>query len=192
MNPTDSKPVTWNQVRLDSVAPTPWHNGGGVTRELLAWPQAADWRVRISVAEITQDGPFSPFDGVQRWFAVLAGAGVRLQIGDMTHALTATSPPFGFDGALAPQCELVAGPTLDFNLMLKGCAGRMERVHGTLDHGGRATELVAVYTGGADAVAWVGTERTPLGPQTLAWLVLEADARLRLESPDALWMEVEV
>jgi environmental stress-induced protein Ves len=37
--------------------------------------------LRISVAEITRDGPFSAFAGVQRWFAVLEGAGVMLRAG---------------------------------------------------------------------------------------------------------------
>jgi environmental stress-induced protein Ves len=59
-----------------------WRNGGGSTRELLAWPEAGAWQLRISVAEITRDGPFSAFAGVQRWFAVLRGDGVRLRLGE--------------------------------------------------------------------------------------------------------------
>jgi environmental stress-induced protein Ves len=146
----------------------------------------------MSVAEITRDGPFSQFDDVQRWFAVLAGAGVRLQLGDITHALTASSPPFGFEGASAPNCELVAGPTEDFNLMLKkGCVGHMERVSGELVSEGQAGDLIAVYTGEAAAAAWVGPARTGLTARTLAWRILAADAVLRLESPNALWMEIE-
>ena len=39
-------------VRVDDVAPVPWRNGGGLTRELLAWPAAQDWAIRISVADI--------------------------------------------------------------------------------------------------------------------------------------------
>ena len=35
-----------------SVAPQAWRNGGGQTRELIAWPAGADWRVRISRADI--------------------------------------------------------------------------------------------------------------------------------------------
>jgi len=192
MNKDTNTGAVWNQVRLDAVAATPWRNGGGTTRELLAWPAAADWRVRMSVAAIAQDGPFSQFDDVKRWFAVLAGAGVRLQIGEVVHALTASSPPFGFDGASAPNCELVAGPTEDFNLMLKkGCVGHMERVSGELVSEGRAGDLIAIYTGEADAVAWVGPDRTELAARTLAWQVLPAAAALRLESPNALWMEIE-
>ena len=32
-----------------------------------------DWTLRISVADIDADGPFSPFPGITRWFAVLDG-----------------------------------------------------------------------------------------------------------------------
>lgn len=107
-------------VRAADVAPAPWRNGGGRTRELFAWPAGADWTLRISLAEIDADGPFSAFPGVQRWFAVLSGAGVDLHFADRTCRLDAASAPFAFDGAAAPGCSLVAGPTRDLNLMLRG------------------------------------------------------------------------
>lgn len=50
--------MSWNVIHLDQGTAAPWRNGGGATRELLAWPYAEDWRVRISVALIagaTQD-----------------------------------------------------------------------------------------------------------------------------------------
>ena len=34
--------------------------------------------LRISVADIEAHGPFSNFEGVDRWFGVLQGEGVRL------------------------------------------------------------------------------------------------------------------
>jgi hypothetical protein len=52
------------------------------------------WIVRVSVADITTDGPFSAYPGVERWFAVLDGGGVelndangavRLRAGDAIH-----------------------------------------------------------------------------------------------------------
>ncbi|MDO8252256.1 MAG: HutD family protein, partial [Rhodoferax sp.] len=79
--------MNWRLVQLADAVPRPWRNGGGVTRELLAWPQADDWIWRMSVAEVAHSGPFSRFEGVQRWFAVLGGAGVRLSVGGETHAL---------------------------------------------------------------------------------------------------------
>ena len=57
-------------IAAASVAATPWRNGGGRTRELLVWPSAQDWRLRLSLADIEHDGPFSAFPRITRWFAV--------------------------------------------------------------------------------------------------------------------------
>ena len=111
--------MTWHVIYLADVAPRPWKNGGGTTRELVAWPDAAHWVWRMSVAEVAQSGPFSRFDGVQRWFAVLGGAGVALTHNGHRHALTVRSPPFCFDGGAPTGCELMEGPTQDFNLMTR-------------------------------------------------------------------------
>jgi hypothetical protein len=61
---------------------------------------------------------------VQRWFAVLAGAGVALQLDEGWVLVTPESPPLQFDGAAAPGCSLLAGATLDLNLMLRQDAGQ--------------------------------------------------------------------
>lgn len=115
-------------VQLADVAATPWKNGGGLTRDLLHWPagRADAWQVRISVAEVAQSGPFSAYPGVARWFCVLQGAGVVLRFNEGEHRLTPDNPPLHFDGALAPHCKLVGGPTLDLNLMAHQAAGRAE------------------------------------------------------------------
>jgi uncharacterized protein len=113
-------------VRTADVVPQPWRNGGGRTRELLAWPAAsADWRVRVSVAEIEADGPFSMFPGARRWFAVLKGAGVELTIDGAPRRATRNDAPISFDGAAPTACRLLDGPTLDLNLMLRNAPGRM-------------------------------------------------------------------
>lgn len=117
-------------VHLADIAPTSWKNGGGLTRDLLCWPDAARWQLRVSVAEVARSGPFSAYPGVNRWFAVLQGEGVLLQFdasgGDEGLRLTPDSPALAFDGALAPGCTLMAGPTLDLNLMHRQGAGRAE------------------------------------------------------------------
>jgi uncharacterized protein len=116
-------------VRASDVTPQPWRNGGGRTRELFAWPAGSDWKLRISLADIDADGPFSAFAGVQRWFAVVSGAGVVLALptqGD--RRLTIADEPLAFDGAAAPDCHLIDGSTRDLNLMLRGgLEGRMQR-----------------------------------------------------------------
>ena len=88
-------------VRADSVAPQAWRNGGGQTRELLAWPAGGDWKLRISRADIDADGPFSAFPQVQRWFTVLRGAGVVLKFADFERTLKIGDAPLHFDGAAA-------------------------------------------------------------------------------------------
>ncbi len=72
-------------VRTADIAARPWRNGGGTTRELLARPTDDAWRVRVSVADVVADGPFSSFADVSRWFAVIDGAGGWLTA-DIAHA----------------------------------------------------------------------------------------------------------
>lgn len=116
----------WTIRPLADAAPQHWRNGGGTTRELLAWPDPAAWLLRVSVAEITQPGPFSAFPGIDRWFAVLEGDGVVLA----GERLRADGRVIRFDGADAPDCTLPGGPTRDLNLMIRRdrAAGRLLRL----------------------------------------------------------------
>src|SRR5215203_2096219 len=115
-------------VRTAEVASQPWRNGGGLTRPLLVRPRGDRWQVRVSIADVSANGPFSRFPGVQRWFAVLDGAGVVLTIGSTEHRLDTASDAFSFRGDVAVRCRLVDGPTRDLNLMLNGVPGSMRRV----------------------------------------------------------------
>ncbi|MGY3265323.1 HutD/Ves family protein [Lysobacter sp. HA35] len=99
---------------------TRWRNGTGWTREIHAEPgiDGADWDWRLSIAEITADGPFSTLPGVDRELVLLAGEGVRLRFDD--GVVADVLPPYGrhrFAGEVAVHGELVDGPTHDFNLM---------------------------------------------------------------------------
>ncbi|OQR89517.1 hypothetical protein THRCLA_09711 [Thraustotheca clavata] len=113
--------VEWQRATLDEIEPMPWKNGGGQTRQLVAWPQdTEEWTVRVSIADVEQDGPFSSFDGIRRWFTVLAGDGVRLYdemdicVGDKLYE---------FDGGLAPSCTLLGEKVQDFNVMYRESDG---------------------------------------------------------------------
>lgn len=121
----------------DSIPPTPWRNGGGQTRELFAEPTGPDWTLRVSLADIEQDGPFSPFPGVQRHFAVLQGSGVELMLAGQALRLTPASEALTFDGAAAPGCRLLGGATRDLNLMLRGRPGELQRAQGDVVWQGR-------------------------------------------------------
>jgi environmental stress-induced protein Ves len=112
-----------NRVALADCPFVPWRNGGGRTRELLAWPAGAHWQLRVSVAEIEADGPFSVFAGIERCFAVLDGAGVVLTLPQGDVQLRAGDGAVCFAGEAAPACRLIAGPTRDLNLMVRRGAG---------------------------------------------------------------------
>ena len=186
----------WQQIRLADTTATLWKNGGGTTRELLAWPTPQDWTLRLSVAQVDADGPFSRFDGITRWFAVLSGAGVRLHMADMgqTHSLDAFSSPLAFDGALAVGCTLIDGPTQDFNLMARSARHpqtRMQRVKGQARWHVKTPNLLAVWANTAPATLYLDDHAAvSLKPGTLAWAALEAAQALAMQSDDALLMEV--
>ena len=171
-------------VEADRIPPQPWRNGGGATRELFVWPPQGDWRLRISLADIERDGPFSAFLGVQRHFAVLEGAGVELQFDGRWQRQTRDAPPLAFDGAQAPDCRLIDGATRDLNLMCRG-------LHGTLLSAAagsappRDGPRRALFCGGA-ATLRLGTETLSLSPRSLL-LDLPADAEL-LDGDPAFWI----
>ena len=157
---------------LAGAAPQAWRNGGGVTRELLTWPAAAgdDWALRVSVAQIAREGPFSAFPGVDRWFAVVDGAGVALQFGTRTYRLTPDSAPLCFDGGAAPGCELLNGATLDINLMVRRGAGQADMQRALPENLWRSADAWrALYTSGPARLQIEGRPVADLAAAALVW-----------------------
>jgi hypothetical protein len=184
--------MNWQQVSLFGVPATPWRNGGGVTRELLAWPSAQDWRVRISVADIARDGPFSAFPGVERWFAVIEGTGVELRMAGQAK-LVPLGLPLRFEGDVPVHCSLPAGPTRDLNLMAPPGCGRLRTVvPGDRMQGEARRRLLGLYAHvDAAALLWNGAElEVPAG--TLAWQLHDGEMQGRLRGGAGWWLEVEL
>ena len=195
--------MSWHTVHLAEVAATPWRNGGGVTRELAVGPANNDWQWRMSVAEVGASGPFSRFDGVTRWFAVLQGAGVSLTVrtpgdsgadGASEHRLTQHEPALCFDGGAATQCALLDGPTQDFNLMVRDAClpARMLRVRGDARLLAAASKTIAVYAVDAGVDLHLNDEALYLAPGTLVWRTLKKAATVRIHGAHALWMELSL
>ena len=202
----------WQVIHLADAAPTPWKNGGGTTRELVAWPDADQWVWRMSVAEVAQSGPFSRFDGVQRWFAVLKGAGLALTYNGTRHALTVDSAPFCFDGGASTDCELLDGPTQDFNLMTRVAGGgveggvaadarasaKMTRVRGRTSVGVTVSKgtikIIAIYVISTWEKAKFDDEITVIAPHTLVWRMVtprnDSQVEFEFEVENALLMEI--
>lgn len=131
---------------------TPWKNGGGVTREVCAWPPGAgfdDFHWRVSMAEVRADGPFSLFPGVDRILAVLEGRLALDVEGRGTIELGAGSMPACFPGDTPTVGRVLAGPVTDLNVMARRGAveadlTRLEvRPHITLAPAAGARLLVA-------------------------------------------------
>ncbi|MDR5739774.1 MULTISPECIES: HutD family protein [unclassified Caballeronia] len=101
----------------------PWKNGGGVTREIAASPPGASldaFAWRLSVADVSADGAFSAFPGVDRVLVLLGGAGMRLTETDgRVHALDRPLAIARFAGETPIHAALLAGPTRDFNVMVR-------------------------------------------------------------------------
>ena len=170
--------MSFHVVRFEDVEPQPWKNGGGVARELLAWPSAIDWVLRLSVADVERHGPFSAFAGIDRWFAVLSGNGVRL--GSPPKTVQRNDDAFHFDGALAPDCELVDGATRDLNLMIRRdvASGWMKRVETGIEFpvadrvqsSSEGVEVISgVFTLGGCTLQISGLPDFCVEPMSLAW-----------------------
>lgn len=101
----------------------PWKNGGGKTMQVAVCPEAADmdgFAWRISIATITQAGPFSIFPGIDRTLAILEGEGLALTIGDRpTVVLTPGSEPLTFAADQPVMAQPLGGAVIDCNVMAR-------------------------------------------------------------------------
>jgi environmental stress-induced protein Ves len=182
--------MSWQVVSLDAVAATPWRNGGGVTRELLAWPSTSEWQVRVSVAEVAASGPFSSFPGVERWFAVIEGAGVELRLGAEAKLLP-NGVPIRFDGGVPTHCTLPAGPTRDINLMAPPGRGSLRLLVPGQRVQASGRQLLGLYAHERGALlSWNGAE-VELPPFTFAWQLHEGAMQGQLQAGAGWWMEVQ-
>lgn len=116
--------ATPERLAISALAPQPWKNGAGLTREIAVGPRGAgsidfDWR--ISLAEVVGDAPFSTFPGIDRCITLLRGAGMRLVSHDASvdHRLDQPLAPFRFSGDLGLNATLFDGACSDFNVMTR-------------------------------------------------------------------------
>ncbi|QDP01543.1 HutD family protein [Thalassotalea sp. PS06] len=98
----------------------PWKNGKGSTLEIAINDGATldkfDWR--LSMAEVTENGPFSDFSGYQRNLILIKGNGLTLthddkQIDNLNQYLAFAT----FDGASKTVATLHDEAITDFNLI---------------------------------------------------------------------------
>lgn len=82
-----------------------WKNGGGITHEIWRWtdPKSGDlgpdaYDLRLSVAEIEGEGPFSPFPGYYRTLIALEDTALELGIAGSESCAMTKHRAFDFPG----------------------------------------------------------------------------------------------
>lgn len=110
-------------IRFADLKPQPWRNGGGVTRELVSHPLAASaqdgaWDWRVSIADVTKAGDFSPFPGMERVLTVIAGELLLLNVGGMEHPLEKYRA-FRFSGEAECSATLPTGDIRNLNVITR-------------------------------------------------------------------------
>jgi uncharacterized protein len=122
---------TMRIIRHSELTATPWKNGGGVTREIAAVRRGEAVVWRLSMADVTSDGPFSNFGGLIRILTVIEGNGMEL-IGAAGTLYADYGRPVRFDGGLVIRSRLIDGPLRDLNLMFAPlfCDGQVVPLEG--------------------------------------------------------------
>lgn len=173
--------MSWRVLRPADYKRMPWKNGGGMTMELAVYPSDAndafDWR--ISIADIETNGPFSSFEGYDRFIALLEGVGMELRFDDAESVRLERRLQFvKFAGERRTEGVLISGKVRDFNVIHRRAALRADVLHrplvGPMVFFRDATWFVYLADGHAEAKC--GSDQC----------TLEAGAALLLHpSPDA-------
>jgi uncharacterized protein len=122
-------------IRFAMLKPRPWRNGGGVTREVAglrlpasesgtvpaARSQDAEWQWRVSIAEVSKAGPFSPFPGMERVLTVIDGELLLLSVDGVEHPLEKYRP-FRFPGDADSAGALPTGHIRNLNVITRNGA----------------------------------------------------------------------
>lgn len=113
-----------NRYTKNDFTVMPWKNGGGTTTELVRFPRGNEpFYFRLSIAQVSQDGPFSQFPEIDRQLMILSGNGCELTGPEKTIKLLPFQTLF-FEGEEVFDCKLINGPVTDFNVMVNREWGR--------------------------------------------------------------------
>jgi uncharacterized protein len=155
----------------------PWANGRGQTVEMWREEGPQGLRLRLSVATVAEDGPFSLFPGIDRSLTVISGPGFGL-----TGAVDLDCRPMvpvAFPGDVAVRAAGVSQPSEDFNVMTaRGLKSEVWPEAGEVAPGGRV--FLLILTPGAVNDITVGARD----------LVAVTNARLRLDGVVGLAVRV--
>ncbi|MDQ0620663.1 HutD/Ves family protein [Arthrobacter globiformis] len=175
-------------IRFADLKPQPWRNGGGVTRELASHRGGASsdvaasgatssddgaWDWRVSIADVTSAGEYSPFPGMERVLTVVEGELLLLAVDGTEHPLERYRP-FRFAGGADSSSALPTGDVRNLNVIAREGAFKAytsivelskKRAHPVFEGQlGILLQGQAAVTAGADAREPAGevTEPVPL------------------------------
>lgn len=188
----------WRVLPASARRRMPWKNGRGWTLELCSDAPASDataWSWRLSIADVPEAGPFSRFEGVDRWIACVAGPGMRVCVDGAWHRVPTRGAALAFAGESVAEGEPEAAGVRDANLMVtrgvwraafevvEVSAGAVRTV--PMEAEGAPAALVVVHA--LDAAADLGVGETTLRLQkdetALLTGVALPDARLQVQGP---------
>ncbi|MDP9696360.1 UNVERIFIED_ORG: environmental stress-induced protein Ves [Arthrobacter globiformis] len=120
-------------IRFTDLKPRPWRNGAGVTREVASHRGGASagaassgatssddgaWDWRVSIADVTSAGQYSPFPGMERVLTVVEGELLLLAVDGTEHPLEKYRP-FRFPGGAASSSALPTGDVRNLNVIAR-------------------------------------------------------------------------
>lgn len=184
-------------IQYASLRPAPWKNGGGSTTEIAVFPASAgfeefDWRV--SLATISQSGPFSCFPGIDRSLALVDGDGVLLDFGDERYVLSPSEPLIEFDGEAAVHATVTGSLTTDFNVMTRRgrCRHRLEpRVVRGVETLERRSATTLLFLADGESLT-VSSSRERIAMVRFDLLVMEAEELWSMEAQQATVFVVDI
>ena len=98
-----------------------WRNGMGVSWDIASQADLENgfgWR--LAIARIDADVPFSIYPGVDRFFTLIEGSGIDLDLEDTgTLACRDLFIPYPFPSDVPARCRLRAGPCRALNLFTR-------------------------------------------------------------------------
>ena len=97
----------------------PWANGRGTSYEIASdRNESGEWTWRLATAPVNEDGPFSRIECVNRFLAVVEGAGMLLSV-DRKKMQCKPMHVVRFRGDAITEAVLTDGPITDINLMIR-------------------------------------------------------------------------
>ena len=97
----------------------PWANGRGTSYEIASdRNDAGEWTWRLAMAPVNEDGALSRIECVNRFLAVVEGAGMLLSV-DRKKLQCQPMQVVRFRGDAITDATLTDGPITDINLMIR-------------------------------------------------------------------------